>query len=279
MNTIDAIIIAIVEGITEYLPVSSTGHMIITERLLGVPPNNFTKLFTVAIQSGAILSVIVLYWKKWLNPLLEGRKGWSFYLKLMMAVIPALILGKLFDDAIDTLLENAFTVAITLLTGGVILLFIDKFFKDGKVEDHQNLQYFSAIKIGIWQCVAMIPGVSRSAASIIGGMQQKLTRSFAAEFSFFLAVPTMAAATGYSLILKDWESESGILEKGYVMILNNPDYIKAFVVGNIVAFIVAMLAIKFFIGFLQKHGFKFFGWYRIVMGALLLLLYASNYLH
>ena len=279
MNTIDAIIIAIVEGITEYLPVSSTGHMIITERLLGVPPNNFTKLFTVAIQLGAILSVLVLYWKKWLNPLLDGKKGWSFYLKLMMAVIPALILGKLFDDAIDALLENAFTVAITLLTGGVILLFIDKFFKDGKVEDHKDLGYFSAIKIGIWQCLAMIPGVSRSAASIIGGMQQKLTRSFAAEFSFFLAVPTMAAATGYSMFLKDWEDKSGITEKGYTMILNNPEYMKAFVVGNIIAFIVAMLAIKFFIGFLQKHGFKFFGWYRIVIGALLLLLYATEYLH
>jgi undecaprenyl-diphosphatase len=278
MNTFEAIIIAIVEGITEYLPVSSTGHMIIAERLLGVPASNFTKLFTVAIQLGAIMSVLALYWKKWLTPLRSGKAGIHFYAKLIIAVIPALILGKLFDDAIDAMLENAFTVSITLFAGGVVLLFVDKFFKDAEVEEHHQLNYFRAFKIGIWQCLAMIPGMSRSAASIIGGMQQKLTRSFAAEFSFFLAVPTMAAATGYSLFLKKWETGSGTIEKGYEMILNNPDYLKAFAIGNIVAFVVAMLAIKFFIGYLQKHGFKFFGWYRIIVGALLLVLYAVGYL-
>jgi undecaprenyl-diphosphatase len=278
MNTIESIIIAIVEGLTEYLPISSTGHMIITERLLGVPASNFTKLFTVAIQLGAILSVIVLYWKKWLTPFRSFKVGINFYLKLLIAVIPALILGKLFDDAIDALLENAFTVSITLFTGGIILLFIDKFFQDGNINNQSELDYFSSFKIGVWQCLAMIPGMSRSAASIIGGMQQKLTRSFAAEFSFFLAVPTMAAATGYSLFLKDWKNIDGSIEKGYEMIINSPDYLRAFIIGNVVAFIVAMLAIKFFIGFLQKHGFKFFGWYRIIIGALLLGLYAIGYL-
>ncbi|MFN5334362.1 MAG: undecaprenyl-diphosphate phosphatase [Bacteroidota bacterium] len=279
MNEIESVIIAVIEGITEYLPVSSTGHMIITERLLGVSPDNFTKLFTVAIQLGAIMSVLVLYWEKWITPFQSGKNGIHFYLKLLLAVVPALLLGKLFDDAIDALLENAFMVSISLFTGGVILLFIDKFFNESKVADHSQLSYLSAIKIGVWQCVAMIPGVSRSAASIIGGMQQKLTRNFAAEFSFFLAVPTMAAATGYSLILKDWDAGSGVVEKGYEMLLHNADYMKAFIIGNMVAFIVAMLAIKFFIGFLQKHGFKFFGWYRIAVGTILLFLYAIGYLH
>jgi undecaprenyl-diphosphatase len=278
VNIFEAIVIAVVEGITEYLPVSSTGHMIITERLLGVPATNFTKLFTVAIQLGALLSVIVLYWKKWIMPLRSGKAGIHFYFKLIIAVIPALILGKLFDDAIDAMLENAFTVSITLFAGGIVLLFIDKFFQDAKVQEHAQLNYFNAFKIGVWQCLAMMPGMSRSAASIIGGMQQKLSRSFAAEFSFFLAVPTMAAATGYSLFLKKWETGTGSFEKGYEMIMNNPDYMKAFAAGNIIAFVVAMLAIKFFIGYLQKHGFKFFGWYRIIIGALLLILYAVGYL-
>ena len=278
MNIFDAIIIAIVEGITEYLPVSSTGHMIITERLLGVPSSNFTKLFTVAIQLGAILSVLVLYRKKWLSPLRSGKAGINFYIKLIIAVIPALILGKLFDDAIDAMLENAFTVAIALFTGGIVLLYIDKFFQNPVIEQQDQLSFFSAFKIGVWQCLAMIPGMSRSAASIIGGMQQKLTRSFAAEFSFFLAVPTMAAATGYSLFLKEWETNSGDIEKGYQMILSDTVYLKSFLIGNLVAFIVAMIAIKFFIGYLQKHGFRFFGWYRIIIGALLLVLYATGYL-
>jgi undecaprenyl-diphosphatase len=216
--------------------------MIIAEKLLGVESTEFTKLFTVGIQLGAILAVVILYWKKFIEPLKTGR--WNFYIKLIVAVLPALGLGFLFSDKIDSLLESPLTVAITMLAGGVVLLFIDNFFK--------------AFTIGLWQCVAMIPGVSRSAASIIGGMQQKLTRKLAAEFSFFLAVPTMAAATGYKLL------------KGYKSI--STEDIKLFAVGNVVAFVVALLAIKFFIGFLQKHGFKVFGWYRIIAGIILLAL-------
>jgi undecaprenyl-diphosphatase len=272
MEIFQAIIIAIVEGLTEFLPVSSTGHMIIAERFLGISSSNFTKIFTVAIQLGAILSVVVLYWRRFLNV-----KDFRFYLKLLIAVIPALVLGKLFSDSIDALLESPLTVAISLLLGGIVLLLIDKAFETPGVKTEAQITYKSAFLIGLWQCIAMIPGVSRSAASIIGGMQQKLTRSLAAEFSFFLAVPTMAAATGYSLFLKDWE-ESGVLLKGYDVIVGTKENLVAFAVGNVVAFIVAMLAIKFFIGFLQKHGFKLFGWYRIVVGLALLLLLGLGYL-
>lgn len=272
MSTLESIIIAIVEGITEYLPISSTGHMIITERLLGVESDNFTKLFTIAIQLGAILSVVVLYWKKFFE-----FKNWQFYAKLLVAVIPALVLGKLFSDQIDALLESPLTVAITLLLGGFVLLVIDKVFKEHPVQKEEDITFSKAIMIGLWQCVAMIPGVSRSAASIIGGMQQKLTRSLAAEFSFFLAVPTMAAATGYSLFLKDW-TENGIEQKGFELIINDHANLHAFLIGNVVAFLVAMLAIKFFIGYLQKHGFRLFGWYRIIVGILLLILLWTGYL-
>ncbi len=272
MNTIESIIIAIVEGITEYLPVSSTGHMIIAERLMQMEPNNFTKLFTIAVQLGAILSVVVLYWKKFINP-----KHWQFYAKLFVAVLPALVLGKLFSDKIDQLLESPLTVAVLLLIGGFVFLVIDHIFKEHPIDTEEKISFPKAFMIGLWQCVAMVPGVSRSAASIIGGMQQKLTRSLAAEFSFFLAVPTMAAATAYSLFLKDW-NENGTAAKGYELIVNNKQNLQAFLVGNIVAFIVAMLAIKFFIGFLQKHGFKLFGWYRIVVGIILLILIWSGYI-
>jgi undecaprenyl-diphosphatase len=277
MTTFESIIIAIVEGITEYLPISSTGHMILAERFLNVPPSNFTKLFTVAIQLGAILSVVVLYWKKFLTPFTEGKNGWLFYAKLLVAVIPALVLGKLFDDKIEALLESPLTVSLTLFAGGFVLLFIDRIFKTHVVEEEKDLSFGKAFLIGLWQCIAMIPGVSRSAASIIGGMQQQLTRSFAAEFSFFLAVPTMAAATGYSLFVKDW-NENGNIQKGYEIMLSSSAYTQAFVIGNIVAFVVAMLAIKFFIGYLQKHGFRLFGWYRIIVGAVLLVLIYTGYL-
>ncbi len=256
MNTIDAIIIAIVEGLTEFLPISSTGHMIIAEKLLGVPDTDFTKLFTVGIQLGAILAVVILYWKKFIAPLKTGK--WNFYLKLAIAVLPALLLGFIFSDKIDALMESPLTVAITMLAGGFVLLFIDNFFKTPTVGAEEKITFPKAFIIGLWQCVAMIPGVSRSAASIIGGMQQNLTRKLAAEFSFFLAVPTMAAATGYKL-LKGYKTISG-------------DDIKLFALGNVVAFIVALFAIKFFIGFLQKHGFRLFGWYRIIAGAVLLSL-------
>jgi undecaprenyl-diphosphatase len=264
MTVIEAIIIAIVEGITEFLPISSTGHMIITSSLMGIAKDDFTKLFEVAIQLGAIMSVVVLYYKKFF-PL----NRWNFYLKLIIAVIPALILGFLFSDKIDELLESPLTVSITLFLGGFVLLFIDKIFNQHTIEKDEDISFLRAFFIGVWQCVAMIPGVSRSAASIIGGMQQKLTRNLAAEFSFFLAVPTMAAATGYKLLKAYTETPE---------ILFNSNNIILLVIGNVVAFVVAMLAIKFFIGYLQKHGFKLFGWYRIIAGTILLLMYYTGHL-
>ena len=259
MTLFEAIIIAIVEGITEFLPISSTGHMIIASSLLGIHTDPFTKTFEVAVQLGAILAVVVLYWRKFFD-----FSRWQFYLKLIIAVIPALALGFLFSDEIDKMLESPTTVALMLLVGGIFLLFIDKVFNHHPIDKEEEISFKRAFFIGIWQCLAMIPGVSRSAASIIGGMQQKLTRRLAAEFSFFLAVPTMVAATGYKLY------------KGYGDI--HSEQIKLLVVGNIVAFIVAILAIKFFIGFLQKHGFRLFGIYRIVAGIVLLILIWQGYI-
>ena len=256
MNTLQSIIIAIVEGLTEFLPISSTGHMIITEKVLGITETDFIKVFTVAIQLGAILAVVALYWKKFFD-----FKRWQFYVKLAAAVVPALLLGFLFSNKIDALLESSLTVAISMLVGGVILLFIDKAFTNSTIESEEKISYPKAIIIGIWQCLAMIPGVSRSAASIIGGMQQKLTRSAAAEFSFFLAVPTMLAATGYKL-LKYYKENDGFTHTQVHQLL----------IGNLVAFVVALLAIKFFIGFLKKYGFKIWGLYRIILGIILLLL-------
>jgi undecaprenyl-diphosphatase len=263
MNTIQSIIIAIVEGLTEFIPVSSTGHMIITEKILQIPSTDFSKVFTVAIQLGAILAVVVLYWKKFFN-----FSNWKFYVKIAVGVIPALLIGYLFADKIDDLLESSTTVAISLLVGGIILLFIDNIFKKPEIEKEENISFFKAIMIGIWQCIAMIPGVSRSAASIIGGMQQKLTRSAAAEFSFFLAVPTMLAATGYKLLkyYKDHGSFSSA-------------EIKQLAIGNLVAFVVALLAIKFFISFLKKYGFRVWGYYRIVVGIILLILIYTGYIN
>lgn len=271
MTLFEAIVIAIVEGITEFLPISSTGHMIITERFLGVE-GDFTKLFTVAIQLGAILAVVVLYWKKFFD-----FTRWQFYLKLLVGVIPALVLGFLFNDAIEALLESSLTVSIMLLAGGVVLLFIDKFFNRHTVEREEQITYRKSFLIGFWQVVAMIPGVSRSAASIIGGMQQGLTRKLAAEFSFYLAVPTMFAATAYSVFLKKWQS-NGVTKRGYELITESSGNTLAFVVGNVVAFVVALLAIKFFITYLQRHGFRLFGWYRIIVGIILLALIFTGYL-
>jgi len=264
MSTVQAIIIAIIEGLTEFLPVSSTGHMIIASSLMGIGSDTFTKLFEIAIQLGAILSVVVLYWKKFFD-----FSKWQFYVKLIVAVIPALLLGKLFSDKIDELLESPTTVAVSLFVGGIILLFVDKLYKQPIIQEEKEVTYAKAFIIGIWQCIAMIPGVSRSAASIIGGMQQKLTRNLAAEFSFFLAVPTMAAATGYKL-LKTYTEHPEILK--------NKQNLITLGIGNVVAFIVALLAIKFFIGFLQKHGFKLFGWYRIIVGITLLILISRGVL-
>jgi len=264
MSIIEAIIIAIVEGLTEYLPVSSTGHMIITSSFMGIEKDEFTKLFEVAIQLGAIMAVVVLYWRKFFD-----FSRWQFYVKLIIGVIPALILGAFFSDKIDAMLESPTTVAVSLLLGGVVLLFIDKAFNHPTIHSENEITYKRAFLTGLWQCIAMIPGVSRSAASIIGGMQQKFTRNIAAEFSFFLAVPTMAAATLYSLFLKKW-SDGTI--KGYELILQSQDNTIAFIIGNVVAFVVSIIAIKFFINYLKKYGFKIFGWYRIIVGVILLVL-------
>ena len=262
MDTIQTFIIGIVEGLTEFLPISSTGHMIIAEKILHLPENDFSKVFTVAIQLGAILAVVVLYWKKFMD-----FSHWQFYFKLALAVVPALVLGLLFSKKIDTLLDSSTTVAISMLAGGLILIFVDGIFTSPAIHTEGEVSYSKAVIIGIWQCIAMIPGVSRSAASIIGGMQQKLSRNAAAEFSFFLAVPTMLAATGYKLY-KYYKTNGGFTGQE----------IRQLAVGNIVAFAVAMLAIRFFIGFLKKHGFKVWGWYRIVVGILLLVLIYTGYI-
>ncbi|MFN6226745.1 MAG: undecaprenyl-diphosphate phosphatase [Bacteroidota bacterium] len=262
MELLEAILIAIVEGLTEFLPISSTGHMIITEKLLGVPDDDFTKLFTVGIQLGAILAVVVLYWKKFLMPASAMENRFRFYSKLALAVLPALVIGFLLSDWIDSLLESTLTVAISLVAGGIVLLFIDTIFKNPSVHEEEQVSPKSAFLIGCWQCLAMIPGVSRSAASIIGGMQQKLDRKVAAEFSFFLAVPTMAAATGYKFL----KAASTI----------TPTHLQLFAIGNLVAFVVAIIAIKFFIRFLQHNGFKLFAYYRILVGILLLILISNG---
>jgi len=271
MSIIEAVIIAVVEGLTEFLPISSTGHMIIASTFLGIHKEEFTKLFEVAIQLGAIMAVVVLYWRKFFAPIAIGVKRWQFYAKLIIGVIPALVLGYLFSDKIDSLLESPTTVAITMLAGGIVLLFIDKAFNHPTVESDEQISYSKAFITGLWQTIAMIPGVSRSAASIIGGMQQKLTRNLAAEFSFYLAVPTMFAATAHSLFLKKWE-QSGVIRKGYEIILESKENTTAFITGNAVAFVVAILAIRFFINYLKVYGFKMFGWYRIIAGIILLVL-------
>jgi undecaprenyl-diphosphatase len=262
MDITQSIIISIVEGLTEFIPVSSTGHIIIASKALDVPDNDFTKMFTVAIQLGAILAVVVLFWKKFFD-----FRNFRFYLKLVVGVIPAIILGFLLGDQIDELLESTTTVAVALLLGGIILLFVDNMFNHPTIHEEKEVSFARSFFIGMWQCLAMVPGVSRSAASIIGGMQQKLTRSAAAEFSFFLAVPTMLAATGYKL-LKHYTDNGGF----------TGEEIKLLAVGNLVAFITALLAIKFFIGFLKKYGFRVWGIYRIVVGIILLILIQTGYL-
>lgn len=268
MDLIRAIIIAIVEGLTEYLPVSSTAHMIFTSSFFGIQEDEFVKMFQVSIQFGAILAVVFLYWKKFFD-----FKNINFYLKLAVAVLPALVLGKLFDDKIETVLEKPIPIAIVLIIGGIILLFIDQIFTKHTIDDEKEITFKKALTIGFWQCLAMMPGTSRSAASIIGGMQQNLTRKAAAEFSFFLAVPTMLAVTVYSIFVKHW-NHNGIEQKGYEMIMQG-DNLKLFLLGNVVAFIVAVIAIKFFIGVLTKYGFKPWGWYRIIAGILLLVYFVS----
>lgn len=266
MDLLQAIIIAIVEGLTEYLPISSTAHMGFTANLMGLKDDEFLKMFQVSIQFGAILSVVVAYWKKFFDP-----DNIQFYFKLAFAVIPALALGYLFDEKIEAVLGNQIAISSVLVLGGVVLLFADKWFKNPRIDDEKGLSIKKAFTIGVWQCLAMMPGTSRSAASIIGGMTQGLTRKAAAEFSFFLAVPTMLAVTVYSVFLKTWGKETGDPQKGYEMILESQDHIVVFIIGNIVAFIVALIAIKAFIGFLNKYGFRPWGWYRIFVGIALLI--------
>ena len=268
MNTLQAIIIAIIEGLTEYLPISSTAHMGFTATLMGIPDDEYLKMFQVSIQFGAILSIVVLYWRKFFN-----FTQWQFYLKLACAVVPALILGKLFDDKIEAVLGNQKAIAITLIIGGIVLLFVDNWFKNPSIHDEKQISVKKAVTIGFWQCLAMMPGTSRSAASIIGGMTQGLTRKAAAEFSFFLAVPTMLAVTVYSIFLKKW----GIAEeKGYELIMKTDKSFWLFIIGNVIAFVVAMIAVKFFIHILTKFGFKVWGIYRIIIGTALLIYFSIN---
>ena len=259
MNIIHAIVLAIIEGITEFLPVSSTGHMIIASSVMGIQSNDFVKLFTVAIQLGAILSVVVLYFKRFFQTI-------GFYYKLFVAFIPAAIFGLLFSKKIDALLESALNVGITLFIGGIILLFVDKWFNNPNVKEEKEISYLTALKIGFFQCLSMIPGTSRSAATIVGGMAQKLSRKAAAEFSFFLAVPTMFAATAKKLY--------DFYKEGHTI---TGEEIKLLAIGNVIAFIVALLAIKTFITFLERRGFQLFGWYRILVGGIIIALYLSGH--
>jgi undecaprenyl-diphosphatase len=281
MTWIEVVIIAIVEGITEFLPISSTGHMVIAQSILGVEDSPFVKAFIVNIQFGAILSVVVLYWRKFVAEIDFKRishafknysvlRGifWSelfqskiFYFKLLFAFLPAAVIGFLAGDYIDMMLENVIVVAVSLFLGGIVLLFVDKWFN--KPAENQEIKFKNAFTIGLYQCIAMIPGVSRSAATIIGGMTQKLTRKNAAEFSFFLAVPTMFAASAYKL-LKNYE-------------VFTAENIHLLILGNVVAFIVALIAIKSFISYLTKYGFKAFGYYRIIVGAVIILMYFLGY--
>lgn len=268
MSFLETLILALIEGLTEFLPISSTAHMIFASSIMGIESDEFVKMFQVSIQFGAILAVVALFWKKFFD-----FKSYQFYIKLAIAVIPALILGKLFDDKIEAVLEKPVPIAIVLILGGVVFLFIDRLFKKSRINEEEDVSIQKAVTIGFWQCLAMMPGTSRAAASIIGGMQQGLTRKMAAEFSFFLAVPTMLAVTCYSVFLKDW-NYLGLEQKGYEMIMSSSENITAFIVGNVLAFVIAAFAIKFFIGFLAKYGFKIWGWYRIVVGAILLIYFS-----
>ncbi len=256
MNEIQAIILAIIEGITEFLPVSSTGHMVLTSSFMGISADSFTKLFTVVIQLGAILSVVVLYWKRFLQ-------SWTFYKKLFVAFLPAVFLGLLFNDMIDQLLESPIVVAVSLILGGWVLLKVDDWYANNTKTE---INYPNALKIGFFQTLAMIPGVSRSGATIVGAMTQKIDRKTATEFSFFLAVPTMFGATAKKL----WDYYQDGLQ------LSQHD-INLLLIGNIVAFIVAMIAIKSFINYITKKGFKIFGYYRIVVGIAIIIIHYFIY--
>jgi len=261
-----ALLLAIVEGITEFLPVSSTGHMIIASALLGIQMTPFAKLYLVVIQLGAILSVLVVYWKRFLQ-------GFDFYLKLLVAFLPIVVVGLLLKKHIDALLESVTTVGAMLLLGGVVLLYVNRWFpqEDPNKGGHPvtNPSWKKAVVIGLFQCLAVVPGVSRSAATIIGGLTQKLTRRAATEFAFFLAMPTMAAAAAKDLYDFYKEAKTHGVSLSYLF---SGQEIKLLVLGNVVAFVVALLAIRLFVNFVTKYGFRAFGIYRIIVGGLLLLL-------
>lgn len=262
MDIVQALVLAIIEGITEFLPISSTGHMAIASAFFKIEDKPFTKLFEVVIQFGAILSVVVLYWKKFIQ-----LKNWKFYAKLIVAMIPALLFGAALKSHIDAVLEKPLFISVVLLGGGFILLFVDRWFNDTQIEDEANMNFKNSFVIGLFQVLAVIfPGLSRSAATIIGGMQQKLSRSLAAEFSFFLAVPTMCAATVKSLY-DIWKEQPEVLDGSGLEYLG---------FGSLVAFVVALMAIRFFIQFLKQNGFRMFGWYRIVVGTILIILIATG---
>lgn len=255
MSYLQAVLLAVIEGVTEFLPVSSTGHMIIGSSVMGIAQEEFTKFFTICIQLGAILSVVVLYWRRFIQ-------SWGFYLKLFVAFLPAAVFGKLLGRQIDLLLGNVVVVAVSLLAGGVVLLFVDRWFRATEEAGETEVSYPVAFKIGLFQTIAMVPGVSRSAATIIGGLTQKLTRRAAAEFSFLLAVPTMFAATCYKLYQ--------FHRDGYSF---DAAQIRVLAIGNVIAFMVAMLAIRSFIAYLNRHGFRVFGYYRIAVGIAILVLH------
>lgn len=275
MDLLQTIIIAIVEGLTEFLPVSSTGHMIIAQNLLGVESTPFVKAFTIIIQFGAILSVVCLYWKRFFrldhtpapqgsSPLKAFLHKWDFYWKLLVAFVPAMVIGLIGKKTglIDRFLESIEVVAIMLVVGGVFMLFCDKLFNKGS--DETKMTDKRAFCIGFFQCIAMIPGVSRSMATIVGGMAQKLTRKKAAEFSFFLAVPTMAAATALDILGLFFGSDANTNWA-------TPENLVMLAIGNVVAFFVALFAMKWFVAFLTKYGFRAFGVYRIIVGGFILV--------
>ncbi|MDY6266325.1 undecaprenyl-diphosphate phosphatase [uncultured Prevotella sp.] len=270
MDLIQTIIIAIVEGLTEFLPVSSTGHMIITQNLLGVQQGDpFVHAFTFIIQFGAILSVVCLYWKHFfqMRNEQEFQDKMQFYWRLIIGVLPAVVIGLAAKKSglLDWLLDSVLVVAIMLVVGGIFMLFCDRIFNKGSEDNKVSVK--RAFIIGCWQCLSVIPGTSRSMATIVGGMQQKLTRKNAAEFSFFLAVPTMAGATLLDLLDMFKEGTSWATSNNIMLLI----------VGCVIAFVVAMLAMKWFVGFLTKYGFKFFGWYRIVIGAIILILLLTGH--
>lgn len=270
MTLIQTIIIAIVEGLTEFLPMSSTGHMIITQNLLGVQQGDpFVHAFTFIIQFGAILSVVCLYWKHFfqMRNYEEFVDKMKFYGLLFVGVLPAVVIGLAAKKSglLDWLLDSVVVVAAMLVIGGVFMLFCDRIFNKGS--ENNQVDWKRAFLIGCWQCLSVIPGTSRSMATIVGGMQQKLTRKRAAEFSFFLAVPTMAGATLLDLI--------DMFKEGTTWATSNN--IMLLIVGCVIAFVVAMLAMKWFVGFLTKYGFRAFGWYRIIIGAVILLMLATGH--